>query len=78
MNPYTQSAATMLRIAAYKNCKKICRVMNQPEELYKEKFNAFIREVGKNDNAAYLSPEETYRRIYNLSALKLKQLEERL
>lgn len=78
MNPYTQTASQMLREAALHNCKEICKVMNQPEDLYKEKFNALLKQVDKGENTAYMSPEEMYRRIYNLSVIKLNQLKERL
>lgn len=68
-------ASIIMREAALGNCKLICKVLSQPEELHKEKFNAF---VGQIDNAAYVSPEEMYRRVYNLSIIKLNNLRERL
>lgn len=71
MNTYTKTSSQMLRDAAINNCKEICKLMGQSEDLYKEKFNRFVKDI---DNAAFISPEEMYRRVYNASVIKLKDL----
>ena len=65
----------MMREAAISNCKEICKTLSQSEGLHMEKFKAFVTQV---DNAVYVSPEEMYRRVYNLSTLKLRSLKERV
>lgn len=73
MNTYTKTASQMLREALINNCIEICKQMQQPTELYKKKMNRLIRDIG---DAAFISPEEMYRRAYNLSVIKLNQLKQ--
>ena len=63
--------------AINKNCKEICKYLNQPESLFKEKYNRLISNVEKNigvDKVAFVAPEEFFRQVYNESVRVLNNL----
>jgi hypothetical protein len=73
-----QQNNTILFIKAInQNCKDICKYLGQPENLFKEKYNRLVADVEKNikpGNLPYMAPEEFYRRVYNESVIRLKQV----
>lgn len=58
--------------ATIKNCKEICKNLDQPEALHKQKFNRIVKDIDSKINA-YTAPEEFGRLIYNESIKRLKQ-----
>lgn len=69
------NTSMLLRTKAIENCKTICKYMGQSEELHKEKFNRFIKDVEHNTSKdiAYMAPEEFYRLVYNESIKRVEQ-----
>jgi len=67
----------LLRNKTIDNCKEICKVMKQSEDLYKEKYNAIVRyvelEIGE-DQIPFKSPESFYLKCYNRSIELLTSL----
>lgn len=73
-----QQNNTLLFIKAInQNCKDICKYLGQPESLFKEKYNRIVSDVEKNigaESLPYIAPEEFFRRVYNESVNRLKQV----
>lgn len=76
LSPYQNNTLLFIN-AINKNCKDICKYLDQPESLFKEKYNRLISDVEKDikpEKLPYMAPEEFYRRVYNESVRVLNEV----